>query len=742
MSSLSTSYDRVGKLGEGTYGIVYKARDKRSQELVALKRMVPVSDTEGIPGTTMREIAFLRELKHPNIVDLKDVVFDVPKLTLVFECCEMDLAKYLRSKPNRQLPGGEIRSLMRQFLQGLAHMHSRSVLHRDLKPHNLLLATCIEDDNTVALRLKVADFGLARIHGIPVKKYRHDAVTLWYRPPDLLMGSIMYGFSMDVWSAGCIFAEMISGSVLFQGKSEVEQLGLIFDMMGYPAKILGPNTAAAGRPCSPPNDDVNSNGWTEASPPQPPTQPLPHERSQSPRHYGGLGTSPMNQQPLSFATEHSALQSMTSLGNFDDPMTAPFQGSQHDPFPSFFRLPSVDALMDKGLATKAKQSLNDPAWRPGFDAWVKKYNAIDKIGTDGVDLLRLMLQLEPIHRITAAEALHHPFLVGAAPALYDPPPSLTQLQGSSESQSGSEGTKQNLSAVWFPPAPLSAYQMLWQWAPFAGEDLVDEDFMGSDLTAANTAVEEAASFMSYRSSQPSTRAATSGVNKIPVPPRRSGSFETLGAAALGGTVIPTTYSSNSTTAELQQQQSGKQQQQQFTTPTQTSVPTRTVQNVQTAFPPGRVLSGSWSTTQENVNQNSPQARRGHNSGMVQLEPTPSEQDASHTSFSGAGGSAVLAISLTKDAFLHSYGPTNSSTGTAPDCSPKKDMHDGGLATAASYLTATSMVSDDRPHDISAQSSPAAPASATTTATPTAEDHPGRAPAMTSARESYNDIVPA
>lgn len=707
-SSLSASYDRVGKLGEGTYGIVYKARDKKNQELVALKRMVPVSDAEGIPGTTMREIAFLRELKHPNIVDLKDVVFDVPKLTLVFECCEMDLAKYLRSKPNRQLPGHEIRLFMRQFLQGLAHMHSRSVLHRDLKPHNLLLAACTEDDGTIVNRLKVADFGLARIHGIPVKKYRHDAVTLWYRPPDLLLGSIMYGFSMDVWSAGCIFAEMISGVVLFQGKSEVEQLGCMFDMLGYPSKIQGPSSTSSlytvAQPGSPNIDTSNADLNMPNMPPQPPS----YERSQSPRH-----TSPVQQQY--FSTINSAMHSLTSIEDCDA-------------FPSFFKLPNVEQLMEKGLAAKAKQTLSDPSWRPTFDAWVKKYNAIDKIGADGVDLLRQMLMLEPNRRITAADALYHPFLIGIAPQ--QPPPQQQQLAPEGSTNTSLHGSEEDHRHVWFPQAPLSAHQLLWAWAPFSTVD--DDDFMGPDLAAVNAAVDDATSFMSnHRGLHRATSSHLSG-NKIPVPPRRGGSLDgvphmvgsSIGmstGSSSAGTVIPPFAAATFGTLMQQQQQDSPHRQQQGLGQSQAP----RLFNNSTSMPT-RALSGSWSTTQEATLNQSNTKRPGTNS-MVHLEPLASDQDAlSHTS---GGASTGFAISLTRDAFLHSYGPNSSTTTTGQTPLKSEDKVSLPYRLAGDdKLTA----GQGQP---SALSSPAPPASTTTTATPT-DDEPRRGVD----RHNYNDIV--
>ncbi|CAG8555385.1 3731_t:CDS:10 [Cetraspora pellucida] len=198
-------YQKIEKLGEGTYGIVYKAQNKDTNEVVALKRIRLDNEEEGVPCTAIREISLLKELKHANIVRLYDVLHTEKKLTLVFEYLDSDLKKFLDTY------GGDldiltIKQLMYQLLKGIAFCHEHRVLHRDLKPQNLLIN-----------KLKLADFGLARAFGIPVRSYSHEVVTLWYRAPDVLMGSRQYSTSIDVWSAGCIFAEMASGRPLFPG---------------------------------------------------------------------------------------------------------------------------------------------------------------------------------------------------------------------------------------------------------------------------------------------------------------------------------------------------------------------------------------------------------------------------------------------------------------------------------------------------------------------------------------------
>lgn len=218
-------YQKLEKIGEGTYGVVYKAKDKKSGKIVALKRIRLEAEDEGIPSTAIREISLLKELRHPNIVRLFDVVHAEKKLTLVFEYLDQDLKKYL-DVCEGGLELTFVKSFLYQLLTGVAYCHHHRVLHRDLKPQNLLINR--EGD------LKLADFGLARAFGIPVRSYTHEVVTLWYRAPDVLLGSRKYSTPVDIWSIGCIFAEMVNGTPLFKGTSEETQLDIIFRHLGTP----------------------------------------------------------------------------------------------------------------------------------------------------------------------------------------------------------------------------------------------------------------------------------------------------------------------------------------------------------------------------------------------------------------------------------------------------------------------------------------------------------------------------
>ena len=219
-------YTKTSKLGEGTYGVVYKAKDQKGQEIYALKKIRLQAEEEGIPSTAIREISLLKELNHINIVKLYDVMHTPKKLTLVFEYCEQELKKVIDASNGKGLDKKLVKSYLYQLLKGIEFIHKHKVLHRDLKPQNLLMNNGI---------LKIADFGLARGYGIPVKNYTHEVVTLWYRPPDVLLGSKTYGTTVDIWSIGCIFAEMVTGKPLFMGKSESDQLKKIFKIRGTPS---------------------------------------------------------------------------------------------------------------------------------------------------------------------------------------------------------------------------------------------------------------------------------------------------------------------------------------------------------------------------------------------------------------------------------------------------------------------------------------------------------------------------
>jgi serine/threonine protein kinase len=211
---------------------VFKGRNRQTGEMVALKE-IHLDSEEGTPSTAIREISLMKELKHENIVSLHDVIHTENKLMLVFEYMDKDLKKYMDSRGDRgQLDYVTIKSFMQQLLRGIAFCHDNRVLHRDLKPQNLLI-------NSKG-QLKLADFGLARAFGIPVNTFSNEVVTLWYRAPDVLLGSRTYNTSIDIWSAGCIMAEMYTGRPLFPGTTNEDQLQKIFRLMGTPSERSWP----------------------------------------------------------------------------------------------------------------------------------------------------------------------------------------------------------------------------------------------------------------------------------------------------------------------------------------------------------------------------------------------------------------------------------------------------------------------------------------------------------------------
>lgn len=224
---MSTSqFQQLEKLGEGTYATVYKGRNAETGQIVALKE-INLDSEEGTPSTAIREISLMKELRHENIVTLYDVIHTENKLNLVFEHMDRDLKKFMDNYGVRgALDPQQAKVFMFQLLKGVMFCHDNRVLHRDLKPQNLLI-------NRKGV-LKLADFGLARAFGIPVNTYSNEVVTLWYRPPDVLLGSRTYSTSIDTWSAGCILAEMLTGKPLFPGTSNDDQLQRIYKVMGSP----------------------------------------------------------------------------------------------------------------------------------------------------------------------------------------------------------------------------------------------------------------------------------------------------------------------------------------------------------------------------------------------------------------------------------------------------------------------------------------------------------------------------
>ncbi|WFD20415.1 cyclin-dependent kinase [Malassezia caprae] len=228
-----SDYEILNRIEEGSYGIVSRARHKTTGEVVALKQLKLDKEKYGFPITSLREIHTLMEARHPHIVELQKLVVGstLSQIYLVMEFVEHDLKTLLNKMRTPFLPS-EIKVLLKQILSAVALMHSRWIVHRDLKTSNLLMSN--------RGSIKIADFGLARMFGDPLVNMTNLVVTLWYRTPELLMGAKRYGTEVDMWSVGCIFAELLQKEPLFPGKNEADQVSRIFYLLGQPSEATWP----------------------------------------------------------------------------------------------------------------------------------------------------------------------------------------------------------------------------------------------------------------------------------------------------------------------------------------------------------------------------------------------------------------------------------------------------------------------------------------------------------------------
>lgn len=253
-------YEKLHRIGEGTYGVVYKARHMPTGQIVALKKVRFSGTKEGLPVTSVRELAILQQAKHPNIVSLLKVATGSrpDSVFLVFEYVEHDLGRVLDSHapaafehgsssgssrrsrhaaaaavaPVGAFSEGEAKCLFRQLLSAVAYLHSKWILHRDLKLSNLLYS------NTG--KLKLCDFGLARHFSPDSGRITPRVVTLWYRAPELLLGSDSYGPAIDAWALGCILGELLKGQPLFPASTEGEAIQMHCQLLGTPNTSIWP----------------------------------------------------------------------------------------------------------------------------------------------------------------------------------------------------------------------------------------------------------------------------------------------------------------------------------------------------------------------------------------------------------------------------------------------------------------------------------------------------------------------
>ncbi|XP_077536997.1 cyclin-dependent kinase 20-like [Haemaphysalis longicornis] len=224
------NFKALGLIGEGAHGVVLKARCLASNQIVAIKKIPHRVVDNSLPCATFREIKAIQQLDHENVVKLLDVVASSSGVLLVLEflCCNLSSMIH---NPEVPLDESHIKCCMRMLLCGLDHCHGMGILHRDLKPTNVLV-------NSEGV-LKLADFGLACLDSRD-REQSSCVATRWYRAPELLYGAQRYGPGIDLWAIGCVFAEMLNASPLFRGESDIEQLCLVIKALGTPNEQVWP----------------------------------------------------------------------------------------------------------------------------------------------------------------------------------------------------------------------------------------------------------------------------------------------------------------------------------------------------------------------------------------------------------------------------------------------------------------------------------------------------------------------
>ncbi|KAH7717839.1 CMGC/CDK protein kinase [Aphelenchoides avenae] len=227
-----TKYSLTAKIGQGAYGVVLKGRNEKTNETVAIKQIQLRKDRKS-QLEVLREMSLLKNADHENIIRLLDVVYAPESVSLVMEYVESNLKLVITDK-RRPLDDGIARFYFTQLFHGVGHLHRIGVMHRDVKPENVLVS--------LSGTVKLADFGLACLYTPEDKErtYCHQVATRWYRAPELLFGAVRYDPKVDIWSVGCILAEFFNGAPLFQGASDIEQLVRVFAVLGTPTDDTWP----------------------------------------------------------------------------------------------------------------------------------------------------------------------------------------------------------------------------------------------------------------------------------------------------------------------------------------------------------------------------------------------------------------------------------------------------------------------------------------------------------------------
>ncbi|XP_053115588.1 cyclin-dependent kinase-like 2 isoform X3 [Hemicordylus capensis] len=216
-------YEILGLVGEGSYGMVMKCRNKETGRIVAIKKFLESEDDKMVKKIAMREIKLLKQLRHENLVNLLEVCKKKKRWYLVFEFVDHTVLDDLEMFPNG-LDYNRVRKYLFQIIKGIGFCHSHNIIHRDIKPENILVSH--------SGIIKLCDFGFARTLAAPGETYTDYVATRWYRAPELLVGDIKYGKAVDIWAVGCLVTEMLIGEPLFPGDSDIDQLYHIMKNLG------------------------------------------------------------------------------------------------------------------------------------------------------------------------------------------------------------------------------------------------------------------------------------------------------------------------------------------------------------------------------------------------------------------------------------------------------------------------------------------------------------------------------